>query len=111
MGMPVFDWSGTDSNGNTRIQFYANIKFVLKASIQFTTISFAKFIRIKGPNWAPTKPLYSHTFCDWTLYETCVDVNDVLEAAEEVDYFILYDFFFVSSAYYLYLCVIFNLNK
>ena len=90
MGMPVFDlgvnWADQDTDGNTCLKFYADIKFVLKASIEFTTITLAKFIRIKGPNWAPPKPLYSHKFGDWTLYETCADVDDVLEAAEDVEY-------------------------
>ena len=89
MGIPVFDlgvaWSDTDSNDEACLKFYANIKFVLKASIEFTTISLAKFIRIKGPNWAPAKPLYSHTFGDWTLYQSCANVDDVIEAAEEVE--------------------------
>ena len=90
MGIPVIstgvDWNGQDTNGDTCIKFYANIKFVLKASIEFTTITLAKFIRIKGPQWKPTKPLQSHTFGSWTLYQTCVDVDDVIEAAEEVKY-------------------------
>ena len=89
MGMPVIDlgvdWSGEDASGDTCIKFYGDIKFVLKASISFTTIKLAKFIRIKGPNWAPAKPLYSHKFGELVLYQTCANVDDVVQAAEDVE--------------------------